>query len=82
MDDTNDADFGLSSGELHLVPVGNEWHSRFTAERRRIAAVLGTAAIDISISVARPYPASSRNQFSTLPSSLNSLKEGVHSSLS
>lgn len=47
MDDTNDADFGLSSGELHLVPVGNEWHSRFTAQRKRIAAVLGTAAIDI-----------------------------------
>lgn len=44
---TNNVDFGLSSGELRLVTVGTEWGLRFIAERDRISAALGTAALDI-----------------------------------
>ncbi len=47
MNHTYDTDFGLAHGELRLVPVGAEWHARFNAERGRISAVLGPAAIDI-----------------------------------
>ena len=41
------ADFGLSTGELHLVKVGPEWAQRFSGERDRISAALGEGALDI-----------------------------------
>ncbi len=47
MIDHHQSDFGLASGELRLVPVGSVWASRFSAERDRIAAALGAAALDI-----------------------------------
>ena len=40
-------DFGLNPGELRLVVVGPDWALRFSAERNRLSAVLGSAAIDI-----------------------------------
>jgi GrpB-like predicted nucleotidyltransferase (UPF0157 family) len=41
------ADFGLDFGELRLVTVGPEWAQRFSAERDRLSAALGVAALDI-----------------------------------
>lgn len=40
-------DFGLNPGELRLVAVGPEWALRFSAERDRLSAILGSAATDI-----------------------------------
>lgn len=40
-------DFGLNPGELRLDSVGPEWALRFLAERDRISAALGPAALDI-----------------------------------
>ncbi len=45
--DDDGASFGLTSGELRLVTVGAEWAARFIAERGRLAAALGGAALDI-----------------------------------
>lgn len=45
--DTYAPDFGLNPGELRLVAVGPEWALRFSAERDRLSAKLGPAAIDI-----------------------------------
>lgn len=45
--DAHTPDFGLNPGELRLVAVGPEWALRFAAERDRLTATLGHAAIDI-----------------------------------
>ncbi|MFD0737678.1 GrpB family protein [Lysobacter koreensis] len=47
MNDTDNPDFGLASGELRLVTVGPEWGSRFAAEHDRISIALDAAALDI-----------------------------------
>jgi len=39
--------FGLNPGELRLDPVGPEWALRFSVERDRISAALGSAALEI-----------------------------------
>jgi GrpB-like predicted nucleotidyltransferase (UPF0157 family) len=41
------SDFGLKSGELHLVTVGPEWALRFAAERDLLSLALGPHALDI-----------------------------------
>jgi len=46
-DQTSTSDYGLYPGELRLVAVGPEWALRFAAERDRLYAALGTAALDI-----------------------------------
>lgn len=47
MSHNTEAGFGLKSGELRLATVGPEWAQRFAAERERISAALGAAALDI-----------------------------------
>jgi len=41
------SDFGLAPAELRFVVVDSAWSDRFDAERIRIAAILGSAALDI-----------------------------------